>query len=49
MEKISTDAQAATNCTQARVLSDDMNAMNVELNLVLSVIYVAAASHITLI
>jgi len=48
MEKISTDAQTVTNCIQARVLSDDTNAMNVEWNHVSSVICVVAASLITL-
>lgn len=44
----STDAQAATNFTQARVLFDDTNAMSVEWNLVSSVICAVAASLITL-
>jgi hypothetical protein len=46
--EISTDAQAATNFTQARVLFGDTSAMSVEWNLVSSVICVVAASLITL-
>jgi hypothetical protein len=49
MMKIWTDVQTATNCTQARVPFEGINATNVEWNLVLSAICVVDVLLITLI